>query len=132
MSQENVEIVRRFIEHWNETRDFPWELVDADIVYVIDPPAWLAGTYRGHAELKDVLRRTLEVYDEFRFEVDDLVPVGEQVVSLGGVRVRGALSGAGAVQAGGAGLHELRNGRIVRMRIYFDREQALRDAGLRE
>jgi ketosteroid isomerase-like protein len=89
MSQENVEIVRRFIEHWNETRDFPWELVDADIVYVIDPPAWLAGTYRGHAELKDVLRRTLEVYDEFRFEGDEFIDAGDSVVALGTVHVRG-------------------------------------------
>jgi ketosteroid isomerase-like protein len=132
MSQENVEVVRQVLDQWNDTGELPWELLDPDFEYVIDPPAWLAGTYRGHAEVSDLIRRVAEVFDEFRFEVDDLVPAGDRVVSLGGIRVRGALSGAGAVQAGGAGLHELRDGRIVRIRIYFDREQALRDAGLRE
>jgi ketosteroid isomerase-like protein len=132
MSQENVEVVRQVLDHWNDTGELLWELLDPEFEYVIDPPAWLAGTYRGQAELSDLIRRVAEVFDEFRFEVDDLVPVGDRVVSLGGFRVRGALSGAGAVQAGGAGLHELRDGRIVRIRVYFDREQALRNAGLRE
>ena len=27
MSQENVQVVQRFIDHFNETGDFPWELV---------------------------------------------------------------------------------------------------------
>jgi uncharacterized protein len=131
MSQENVEIVRRFIEHWNETRDFPWELVDADIVYVIDPPAWLAGTYRGHAELKDVLRRTLEVYDEFRFEGDEFIDAGDSVVALGTVHVRGSLSGAAAVQTG-AIASRVCDGRVVAFRAYLDRDAALEAAGLRE
>jgi hypothetical protein len=43
MSQEDVAIVRRFIEGTNETGDFPWKLTAPDIVYVIAPPAWLAG-----------------------------------------------------------------------------------------
>jgi ketosteroid isomerase-like protein len=132
MSQENVKIVRRVLDHWNDTGELLWELLDPEYEYVIDPPAWLAGTYRGHAELDDLIRRVAEVFDEFRFEGDDLVPAGDRVVSLGGIRVRGALSAAEAVQTGGAGVHELRDGRIVRTRIYFDREQALRDAGLRE
>jgi ketosteroid isomerase-like protein len=131
MLQKNVELVRRFIEDTNELRDFPWELLDPDIVYVIDPPAWLAGTYRGHAELKDTLRRTWEVYDEFRFEVDDFVEAGDSVVALGAVHVRGALSGATAVQTGGV-VYQVRDGRILAVRVYFDHDQALEAVGLRE
>ena len=132
MSHENVEIVRRFIEHWNESGDFPWELVDRDIVYVIDPPAWLAGTYRGQAELKEALRRTWDVYDEFRFEGDEFIDARDAVVALGAVHVRGALSGATAVQTGGAMVSRVRDGRIVAVRVYFDRDQALEAVGLRE
>jgi ketosteroid isomerase-like protein len=47
MSHENVEIVRKSLDRWNETGEPIWELLDPDIEYVIDLPAWLAGTYRG-------------------------------------------------------------------------------------
>ena len=102
MSQDNVEIVRRAIEHYDETGDFDWELIDPNIVYVIDPPARLAGTFRGHAQVKDLLRRTWEVYDEFRFEIDEFIEADESVVGLGVAHVPGALSGATAVQPGAA------------------------------
>jgi ketosteroid isomerase-like protein len=131
MSQENLEIVRRSLDHWNETGEPLWELLDPDVEYVIDPPAWLAGTYRGHAQFKWLNSRGAEIFDEFRYEVDELLPAGDLVVSLGRIRVRGTLSGASAVQKG-CGVWELRDGRIVRARMYFDREEALRDAGLRE
>jgi ketosteroid isomerase-like protein len=116
---------------WNETGEPRWELLDPDIEYVIDPPAWLAGTYRGHAQFKWINSRGAEIFDEFRYEVDELLPAGDLVVSLGGIRVRGALSGASAVEKG-FGVWEVRDGRIVRIRMYFDREEALRDAGLAE
>jgi ketosteroid isomerase-like protein len=131
MSQENVEVVRRFIEGTNETGAFPLELVDPEIVYVIDPPAWLAGTYRGHAELEDALRRTWEVYDEFRFEVDEFIDAGDSVVALGAAHVRGALSGATAVQTG-ASVNRVCDGRIVAVRVYFNHAEALEAAGLRD
>ena len=48
MSQENVEVVRRSVDHWNKTGgESLWELFDPDIEFVLDPPAWLAGTSRG-------------------------------------------------------------------------------------
>ena len=131
MSQENVEIVRRSVDHWNEARESLRELFDPDIEFVLDPPAFLAGTYRGRAQLDWLISRLAELFDEFRYEVDELLPAGDLVVSLGGVRMRGALSGASAVQ-NGCGVWELRERRIVRVRMYFDREEALEAAGLSE
>jgi ketosteroid isomerase-like protein len=131
MSHENAEIFRRVLEHYNETGEPPWELIDPDVVYTIDPPAWLAGTYRGHDGLRFLQDRTAEVYEQFRFEVDELLVAGDSVVSLGGIRVRGALSGAEASQKG-ASVARLRDGRIVAIRVYFNREEALEAAGLRK
>ena len=102
-----------------------------ELVYIIDPPAWLAGTYRGHEGLRVLQDRTTEVFDEFRFEVDELLVAGDSVVSLGRIRVRGALSGATALQHG-ASVAQLRDGRIVAMRIYLNREEALEGVGLRD
>jgi ketosteroid isomerase-like protein len=131
MSQENAETFRRFVDHYNETGKPLWELIDPELVYIIDPPAWLAGTYRGHEGLRVLQDRTAEVFDEFRFEVDELLVAGDSVVSLGGIRVRGALSGATALQQG-ASVAQLQDGRIVAIRIYFNREEALEAVGLRE
>jgi ketosteroid isomerase-like protein len=131
MSQENVEIVRRSLDHWNETGEPLWELLDPDIKYVMDPPAWLAGTYRGQEQFEWLKCRGAALFDEFRYEVDELLPAGDLVVSVGRIQVRGALSGASALHTG-CGVWELRDGRIVRVRMYFDREEALDAAGLSE
>ena len=101
MPHENVEVVQRYIDHWNETGEPLWEVIDPELVYIIDPPAWLAGTYRGHEGLGFLQERTAEVFDQLRFEVEELLVAGDSVVGLGSVHVRGALSGATALQQGG-------------------------------
>jgi uncharacterized protein len=126
-----VEVAQRFVEHWNDTGDVAWQLCDPDFTWVIDPPAWLAGTYRGRAEVEDLLGRTWEVYDEFRYEIDEFIDAGDSVVGLGPAHVRGAQSGATVVQTG-AVVHRLRDGRIVALRIYLNRDEALEAVGLRE
>jgi ketosteroid isomerase-like protein len=52
-------------------------------------------------------------------------------VALGAVHVRGALSGAGAVQTA-AIESRVRDGRVVAIRAYLDRDAALEAAGLRQ
>ena len=47
MSQENVERVRRFADHWNETGEPLWAEIDPEVVFVIGPGSFVAGTYRG-------------------------------------------------------------------------------------
>ena len=85
----------------------------------------------GHAQFKWANSRGAELFDEFRYEADELLPAGNLVVSLGDLRVRGSRTGARSVWEGCA-VWELRDGRIVRVRMYFDCEEALRDAGPRE
>jgi hypothetical protein len=42
MSQEDVEIVRRFVERFNQAGEFVWEEMDPGVVWLVDPPACLA------------------------------------------------------------------------------------------
>ena len=131
MSQENAEVVRRFIERFNETGEFVWEEMDPSVVWVVDPPAFLAGTYRGHDGVKTLVRRFTEIFDEARYEVDELLDAGEAVVALGRFRVRGTQSGATGTQPIALVL-TLRRGKLVAYHAYFDRKQALEAAGLSE
>jgi uncharacterized protein len=130
MSQENVEIARRFVEGFN-AGEFAWEHLDPEVVWVIDPPAFLAGTYHGHDRVRTLLARFTEIFDEARYEIDELLDGGDSVVALGRFRVRGAQSGATGTQPI-AVVVKVRDGKLVAYRAYFDREQALEAVGLRE
>jgi ketosteroid isomerase-like protein len=127
----NVEIARRFFDHWNETGEPPWDRLDPDAVFVIDPESFVAGTYRGHDGVRDLLRLTAETFDRFRYEVDEWVDLGESVLALGRIRARGGKSGATGMQSG-AFVIQVRDGKIASYRSYLRREEALEAAGLRE
>jgi ketosteroid isomerase-like protein len=132
MSQENVEIVRQFIALSTTNDDLAWELIDPEVVWVIDPPAFLAGTYHGHDGVRTIMSGLAEVFDQFRFEAEELIDAGESVVVLGGFHVRGALSGVKAPVQPWSVVVTLRDGRIATYRAYYRREDALEAVGLRE
>jgi uncharacterized protein len=131
VSQENVEIVRRYIDSWNETGEPLWTEIDPDAVFVIDPESFVAGTYRGHEGIRELFRLTAEVFDEFRYEVDDMVDAGDSVLMLGRISARGIQSGATGMQRGSL-VFQIRDGLIVAYTSYFDREEAFAAVGLRE
>jgi ketosteroid isomerase-like protein len=129
VSQENVEIVRRFMDHWNETGEFLWALIDPDAVFEIDPESFVAGTYRGYEGIGELVRLTAEVFDEFRYEAEDIVDAGDSVLVLGRIHARGIQSGASGTQPG-ALVFQTRGGLVVAYRSYFDREEARAAVGL--
>jgi ketosteroid isomerase-like protein len=129
MSEETVAIVQRFADHWNETGEPPWAEMDPDVEFVIDPGSFVAGTYSGHDGIRTLLRITAEVFDQFQLELDELIDVGDAVLALGCIRVRGVKSGATARQQG-ALLFRFRDGRIVLYRSYLRREEGLEAVGL--
>ena len=53
-----------------------------EVVFVIDPGSFVAGTYRGHDGIRTLLRLTAEVFDEFQYELDELVDAGDAVLAL--------------------------------------------------
>jgi uncharacterized protein len=131
MSQENVDLVQRSLDHYDETGEFLWDLIDPGVIWIVDPPAFLAGTYRGHEGIRALLRGITEVFEEVRLEVDELIDAGDSVVILGRFRVRGRGSGATGKQQI-AIVSRLRDGRLVAYHSYFGREEALEAVGLRE
>ena len=102
-----------------------------DAVFVIDPGSFVAGTYRGHDGIRTLLRLTAETFDQFRYEVDEWIDLGESVLALARIRARGTQSGATGTQSG-AFMIQVRNGMIVSYRSYLRREEALEAVGLRE
>ena len=124
-----MEIVRRYLEHWAETGDFLWAEIDPEAVFVIDPGSFVAGTYRGHEGLRELLTLTAEVFEEFRYEAEDIVDAGDSVLVRGRIVARGIQSGATGTQHG-ALVFRVRDGLVVAYRSYFDRSEALAAVGL--
>jgi hypothetical protein len=131
VSQENLDIIRRFVDRFREAGEPVWAEIDPDAEFVIDPGSLLAGTYRGHEGFRELLRLTNEVMDDFRYEVDDMVDAGDSVLVLGRLSARGVQSGATGGQSG-AVVVWMRDGRIVAYRSYFDRGEAFAAVGLAE
>lgn len=94
---------------------------------LVEDPAWPgAGTYRGHAEME---RRARELFEglDWSVEVEDYVETESAVVALQRWTAASRTSGA-PTEMRQAWLITFDGGLIERIRVYFDRDEALRAA----
>lgn len=98
---------------------------DADCEY---HPVEEVEVVRGRDAMVRWNRRWFEAWTELQVDVDDMTEVGSSVVASLTVRARGVESGLDISQRIFHPL-ELRDGRVVRMREYVDRAEALEAAG---
>jgi ketosteroid isomerase-like protein len=124
MSQENVEVVRRFLLLGV---DEALTLADPDIVW---NPAEEAATH-GHDAVRDSLVRWKSEWDDYELLPEGFEDVGDCVVAA--VRLRGRGRGSGiAVDARFYDVYTLRQGKILRMDQFTQRSEALEAVGLQE
>jgi ketosteroid isomerase-like protein len=132
MSQENVEIVRRAIETFNrEGVEAALEYFDAGVEW-LGPPEWLEEhLYEGHDGIRRIASVWGENFDEYRLDPEKFIDAGDEVVAL--VFQRGRIKGSTDLIEQRIGyVWEVRNGKGVRVQVYFSWEDALEAAGLRE
>ena len=135
MSQENVEIVRR----WYEVATSKADLLAAmprTMAFCHPDVEWSAPedgtTYRGREGVRQRLEEWLESFGDYRYEVQRIIDCGGDEVLVEGIEVgRGAKSGA-EVRSTHYELLTIRDGLIVRIREYYDEGKALEAAGLSE
>ena len=130
MSQENVEIVRGVVDHYNASGDLPWDTIDAEVEWSVGPPL-LAGTYTGHDGVRAFFGQVAEAFDRFQLEADRYVDAGDAVVALGRTRAHGVRSDVTTGQPF-ALVFGISDGRVVTVTSYPTPEHALEAAGLRE
>lgn len=131
MSQSNVEVVQRLFDLFAEGGVEPTlELIDPGVVVEI-PPDMSAepDTYHGHDGVRRYFGGFEGMIDEVRYEALELTPVGDAVLAHVRLTGRGASSGLD-VGLEPYVVHELADGKVVRMRPYPDLESA--EAALRE
>ena len=127
MSQDNVEIVREGYAHFNRG-DIGWmcEHMTPDISWADSTEVPGAKTYHGIEEVRPYLESFGRVWEEARFEPEEIRSEGDKVLAVVRFVARGHHSGAG-VDARLSHLFKMRDGKGARVVTYFDHEQAVRD-----
>jgi ketosteroid isomerase-like protein len=131
----NLDLVRSIFAAWERGDFSSAEWADPQIEYVIadgpDPSTWT-----GLAELTRGFRNFLDAWEDYDVGADEYRELdGERVLVLSRHSGRGKASGLelGQISAkGGAFLFQLRDGRVIRFVVYFDRDCALADLGLKD
>jgi ketosteroid isomerase-like protein len=132
MSQENMEVVRRWFELFGRGE------MEAALQYV-DPAIETnegaelpgAGSYFGHAGLAKAYDHWASQWDDFRIELKQLIDAGSDVAAVTHHHGRRRASGV-AVQASVAYAFTVEDGKLVRLRIFNTKAQAIEAVDLRK
>jgi ketosteroid isomerase-like protein len=133
MSQENVEIVRALVDHWNAgVRSVVTEYFDP-AVELESPFSSVSGEpYRGHAGIEQWVRDVDEQFAEWQIDLDDVREVGNIVIAIASIQGRGRASGIAFQFSPAIVACFGSDDRITRARIYLDVNEALEAVGLSE
>ena len=135
MSQENVQATKRFIDAYNR-RDVEAMLADLDPEIewrsgILTSLGGEAAVFRGYEGFRKALGELYEALGETHIECSEMRDLGNRVVTIGRFRVRGRESGAGTESPWGA-VADFKGSKAIRIRSYFNVEEALEAAGLSE
>jgi ketosteroid isomerase-like protein len=133
MSQENVELVRKLFEVYNQ-RSFEENahLIDPEMDWDMSRAELPDGTsYTGPEEFRHFIEAWEEGFASESMEAQEIIDAGNRVIVVVHHRGRGRASGI-EVDQHFAMVWTLRDGRAVRMALYPTRGQALEAAGLSE
>jgi ketosteroid isomerase-like protein len=126
MSWEKVELVRRALI---ARRSEFVELLDPAVRLDLSERVFNPEVYEGYEGIMRWRADVGDVWESYRSEPEEFFDAEEAVVVF--VRERGRGKGSGIeVDRPTAFLCRLRSGRVSEIRLYLDRERALRDAGL--
>jgi ketosteroid isomerase-like protein len=124
MSEENVEVVRRFLLAGVEEA---MAYADSDIVW--NPAEESAG--QGHDAVRASLARWKGEWDDYELLPEEFEHMGDRVLAI--VRLRGRGRGSGVeIDARFYDVFTLRHGKIVRMDQFTVQSEALAAVGLRQ
>jgi ketosteroid isomerase-like protein len=134
MSQENVELVRRWWAEFNEDGMPPLALCDEQIEIRNPADFPVRGPFQGHDGVRRWREQVFEIAEDARVEPEEIVDVhddGEIVLML--LRATGTASYTGMkLDYEWAAIWTIRDGKLLRAQGYLDRADALEAAGLLE
>jgi ketosteroid isomerase-like protein len=133
---ENVDLVRSIYAAW-ERGDFfsSADWADPEIEFVRADAPENPGPSKGVVGMAESAHDFLSAWEDYRAQADDYREIDdERVLVLVRQSGRGKTSGleVGQLRVRGATLFHIRGGKVTRLVLYWDRERALADLGLKE
>ena len=130
MSEENVETVRRAVAAVN-ARDIDRYLACCtEDVELRTPLAPIGGVYEGPDDIRRFFADIEDTAPDFRLDLDRVEAIGEdRVLAFLRVTASGRTTGI-PTPAPTTNLYDVVDGKIRRIRIFLDRQEALEAAGL--
>jgi ketosteroid isomerase-like protein len=133
VSQENVEIVRRVFDAFNRRNiDAFLGALDPDVEWIPIMAALEGRVYRGHEGTRRWIEDLTADWEFFEPRFEEFRDLGDRVVVFGHWRARGRASAVELENQPGTWLYEVKDGKVVLMRTFTDRAEALEAVGLRE
>jgi ketosteroid isomerase-like protein len=131
MSKENVEAARRGFEALERGGVEAFlEFIDPEFETTTPPELTVEpATYRGRDGLRRYFESFYEIMEEVRFEPEEFIDAGSQVVVPARLVARGRDTGIEAVQQL-VMVWTIRNGKGLRVETYATKEEALAAAGV--
>jgi ketosteroid isomerase-like protein len=118
------------LEQFIATGEPAWDVTHHD-VEVYDHDIMDGEDYRGHAGVVRWLEDWSSAWSEFSMKPEEFIDAGEHVVAVVRMRAKGRSSGL-VLDRQDAVIQEVRDGMIVRIDYYNNRDQALKAVGLEE
>src|SRR3954469_11360348 len=129
MSQENVEVVRQLIAALNERDVDRYLSLCTREIELTTPATPLDGQTKGPEGIRKFFAAVEEGSTTFRMEVERFHPVDRDRV-LVFAQLKIVSSGGVALEHATTNVYELVAGKVCRVDVYHDREQALEAVGL--
>lgn len=126
MSLENVEIVRQAFEV-SDDLDAVSSFWDTAIEWIEPPESPATVSVVGAGAARKAMEEWMAMWDDYRYDVEELIDAGDEVV-LGGTQVM--IARGAEVSSALFFVWTLRDGRAVRARLFLERSQAVKAAGL--
>ena len=132
MSEENIEVIRRVTESFNEGGFGSAETLsffDSDLVFEEPPEQPAPRVARGRDEAAELFGQFDATWETHRSELEEVRALDQERVLVLSIEHFRGRDGIEIDQPAGA-IFTLREGKIVRMQSFWERQTALRAAGL--
>jgi uncharacterized protein len=132
MSEQNVEVVRRVSEAFARgDLDTVFALVSPEIEWDFShADTWLEEqSYQGYAAIMEFFSVWVGEWDDYHFELEEVIDAGDRVVAI--VRDEGRAKSSGVkLERRHAEIWTLRGGRVVKIEPFDHKNEALEAVGL--